>query len=304
MFDHFTFDMPYSLLLIPLFILLHRLKSSHVESYYMPHIRFLTHRASTQSKLPALCKWMMVISSIVALSDPIIYKEIKSVKTNAIDIVLALDTSGSMSLYGFNPDEYDQTRLDVIKEVLGIFLDKRKDDRLGLVVFGTYSSMASPLSFDKEAQKSIVQGLQIGALGKSTALVDAIVSSVKLLKESQSQSKIIILLSDGEDSSSKTPLPIALKLAQKYGIKIYPIIIDKTQSNMMELIAKASHTRNYNPKDKEALQKVYDEIDQLEKSKLDYESIRKPQPLYAYFLSVSLLCAMLLLLISPRREIV
>jgi Ca-activated chloride channel family protein len=245
----------------------------------------------------------MIVGIIMAIADPIVYQKSQSMKQESLDIVLAVDTSGSMSMYGFNPDSYEQTRLEVVKEVVGSFIAQRKNDRIGLVVFGTQSTIASPLSFDTQAQTSIIKGLEIGTLGKSTALVDAIISSVKLLKESQSPSKVLILLSDGEDSSSITPLPIALKLAKKYGIRIYTIIIDKTHSNMMKLIAKANHTQAYNPKDKSTLEKVYAEINRLEKAEVSYATILVPQHFYIYFLFLALFSALALWFLQKNREV-
>lgn len=296
MFETFTLGAPFFLLLIPLFILLNHFKSQDHDSYYMPHISFFkVSKTVKKNHIYTILKWCMILFSIFALSDPMYYKKTQTVKDNATDIVLALDTSGSMSMYGFNPNAYKQTRLDVVKEIVSSFIEKRKNDRIGLVLFGTYSSIASPLSFDKEAQSQIVQGLQIGALGKSTALIDALVSSVILLKKSPSHSKVIIVLSDGEDSSSKTPLTIALKLAKKYDIKIYTIIIDESHSDIMQIFAKSSQTTAYTPKTKEDLQAVYTNIDSLEKSKLTYGTINIPQHIYSYFLFLALLCGLALL---------
>jgi Ca-activated chloride channel family protein len=295
MFESFTFGYPWVLLLIVLFVVLNYLRTSQTLSYYMPHASWYKTPTAIQTRWQHFVKWLMILSAILALANPLVYKETKTVKENALDIVLALDTSGSMSLYGFNPKAYKQTRLEAVKEVVTGFIQKRKNDRIGLVVFGTHSSIASPLSFDKEAQTAFVKTLRIGALGKSTALIDAIFSSVQVLKESSSKSKVIILLSDGEDSSSKVPLPIALKLAKKYGIKIYTIIIDQTHSNIMKLIAKANHTKAYNPKNKEALEQVYAHIDTLETSRLFSQTLKTPQPLYHYFLLISLLSGLLLL---------
>ena len=269
----------------------------------MPHTQWLKNKPLSKSNLDTFLLWGMLSFAIFALTSPVYIKRIESVKSYALDIVLALDTSGSMSLYGFNPKDYNQTRLQVVKEVVSGFIDQRTSDRLGLVVFGTHSSIASPLSFDCHAQKQILKGLHIGALGKSTALVDALVSSIKLLKESKSSSKIIILLSDGEDSSSVAPLNIALKLADKYHIKIYTILIDKTHSNIMQLIAKANHTPRFEAKSKADLEAVYAQIDTLEKSTLSYQSIAIPKPIYGYFVLLSLLCALALLWVRRDREV-
>jgi len=299
----FSLNYPYALLLLPLFILLYTYKSQQHSSFYMPHTQWLKSKPLSKRTLDTFLLWGMLSFAILALASPVYIKRIESVKSDALDIVLALDTSGSMSLYGFNPKDYNQTRLQVVKEVVSGFIDQRTSDRLGLVVFGTHSSIASPLSFDIQAQKRIVKGLGIGDLGKSTALVDALVSSIKLLKESKSKSKIIILLSDGEDSSSVAPLNIALKLAQKYHIKIYTVLIDKTQSNMMKLISESSHTPRFEAKSKVDLEAVYMQIDTLEKSTLSYKSIAVPQPIHSYFLLLSLLCAFALLWVRRDKEV-
>ncbi len=303
MLDTFTFQYPFVLLLIPLFLLLNHFKSSKQDAYYFPHLLLFSQTQKATSRLERILKHLMILFAILALADPLVYAPQKSMKKNSVDIMLALDSSGSMSMYGFDAKEYNKTRLEVVKEVVGSFIAKRSDDRIGLVAFGTHSSIISPLSFDKAPQIQLVKGLKIGVLGKSTALVDAIVSCTKALKESKSKSKIIILLSDGEESSSKAPLTIALKLAKKYQIKIYSIIIDKSSSNMMKIIAKANHTKAYNPKDKEALLEVYNDINTLEKSTVEYTSISLPQHRFAYVLFLVLLSATLLLFISKRREV-
>jgi Ca-activated chloride channel family protein len=232
---------------------------------------------------------------IFALSDPFVIKKIKTVKSNVIDIVLALDTSGSMSSYGFNEKNYKQSRLNVVKEVVADFIDARVRDRIGLVVFGTTSGIASPLSFDKESQKNIVQNIRVGVLGKSTALIDGLVSCVELLKNSKSKSKVIILLSDGEDSASKIPLDFALKLAKKYNIKIYTITIDTSDSNMMKVIANQNGAKNFEVQNKEDLLTVYDSINVLEKSEVEYKTLNVSEHIYFYFLIIALLCAIALL---------
>ena len=303
MIDTFSFNHPYFLLLIGVFLWLNHLSLKQNDAYYMPHLSLFKKEKNKTPFLPKFLKITMILSAIIALADPIILTQKKSIKKDALDIVLALDTSGSMSMYGFDKIDYNKSRLDVVKEVVTSFIEKRKDDRIGLVAFGTNSSIISPLSFDKKPQIQLIHGLEIGALGKSTALVDAIISCTKVLKNSPNKSKIIILLSDGEDSSSKTPLNIALKFTKKYNIKTYAIIIDKTHSDMMKIIAKKNKTKAYNPKDKKELNKVYDDIDKLEKSPLEYTTISLPKHLYSYPLSLAILCSIWLLFILKSRVV-
>jgi Ca-activated chloride channel family protein len=303
MFETFTLGDAYFLLLLPLFMLLHYFRAKDGGYFYMPHTKLLSLSEHPKNRLATFLKWSIIVSAVFAVSNPIYYKTTTSVKYNAMDIVLALDTSGSMSMYGFNPDVYTQSRLDVTKEVVSKFMTNRTDDRIGLVAFGTHASILSPLSFDKNAQKYIVKSLQIGSLGKSTALVDALVSAAILFKNSQSHSKVLIVLSDGEDSSSLVPLPIALKLLKKYGIKVYTVIIDQSASDMMKIIAKASQTIPYYAKNKNNLTAVYTDIDKLEKSKLDYMAILVPQPLYMYFLGLSVFTVLLHLFMRKNAEV-
>ena len=142
MFDNFTFDYPWVLLLIVLFVVLNYLHTSQALSYYMPHASWYKTPTVIQTRWQHIAKWVMILSAILALANPLIHKETQTIKENALDIVLALDTSGSMSLYGFNPKSYKQTRLDTVQEVVTTFIQKRKNDRIGLVVFGTRSSIA------------------------------------------------------------------------------------------------------------------------------------------------------------------
>ncbi len=298
MFEHFALLSPFALLLLPLFILLELHSRKENLRYYMPHVKLYHLSLQRPNALRKVLKWVLLVSATVALSMPVYNIQKPMVKKDAIDIVLALDISGSMSLYGFNPKEYEQTRLDAVKEVVGSFIVQRKNDRVGLVVFGTHAAIASPLSFETKTQQRIVKGLKIGAMGKSTALIDAVVSSVRLLKESQSKSKVIILLSDGEDSSSTVPLVIAKRLLKTYHIKIYTVIIDKTHSNMMAQLSKTSETKPYVARTKKDLEKVYKQINLLEKSPVHYHTLTMPMHLYAYFLILALLSGLALLVLN------
>lgn len=302
--ESFGFEYPAVLLLLLLFILSKLFFKDEKVAYYMPHFYSVISHTNKRSSLLSFLKWMMIVFALFSLSAPVYIKKIKTHKSNAIDIVLSLDTSGSMSIYGFNAKDYNQSRLAVVKEVVSDFIATREDDRIGLVLFGTNASIASPLSFDKEAQINIVKQLEVGVLGKSTALVDSILSSVELLKNSKSKSKVIVLLSDGEDSSSKVPLEVVLKIAKKYDIKIYTIKIDESQSDMMKVIALANGAKSFYASSKVDLVKVYKTIESLEKSDVSYKSINVKEHIYFYFLTLSVLSGSFLLLFSKNREIV
>ncbi len=270
--------------------------------YYMPHFSQLLSDTSTKKYLQRILKWVMLIFAIIALSTPVINRGTKSIKEEGIDIVLSLDTSGSMSLIGLNKQNYDQNRWEVVTEVVKDFISARENDRIGLVVFGDTATVASPLSYDNEAQMHIIEETDIGVVGKSTALIDSIVTSISLLKKSESRSKVIILLSDGDDTASQVPLSVALKMAKKYQIKIYTVAIGESNNNMLQLISNENGAQNFVATNKEDLAQVYETINSLERSDTEQSKVKIVEHLYFYFLGVSLVSGMLLLLLVRKSE--
>jgi len=302
MFNDFTFLYPYLLLLIIPFIFAHKYFKNDTASYYMPHFYNTLPHANKKENLKSTLKWLILIFMLLALAFPVVVKRIKDTKHKSIDIVLSLDTSGSMSMIGFNPKKYKQSRWDVVREVTKDFIQKRKYDRIGLVVFASSTAVASPLSHDKQSQLDIINSIELGVVGKSTALVDGVVSAVSLLKKSKKSSKVIIVLSDGEDSASKIPLSVALKFAKTYGIKIYTITIDKSNSNMLKILSNQNGGRNFEANNKEDLYDVYQMIDTLERTAPEKKQ-KILEPLAFYFLALALVFAfLLLLLITPREK--
>lgn len=299
---NFSLEHPLFLLLFIPFLYAQFLTNNRPSSYTMPY--FYTHFSMHQSSLSLkmYLKLLSVLLTLIALSQPTLNKSINITKENAIDIVLSLDISGSMSSYGFSQD-YNKSRLAVVKEVVNEFITQRKNDRIAIVAFGTDAKIISPLSFDTNFQKQILKKLKVGLLGKSTALIDSLLTSTLLLKKSSSKSKVIIILSDGEDSSSKIPLEVALRLSKNEKIKIYTISIDSSQSNMMKLIAQESNTPAFFAQDKKGLERIYKEINRLQTTKIAYKKITKKQSIFFYVLAPALFFLFIILLFSKKRVI-
>ena len=302
MFDHFSFEHPYLLLLLPLFIIASRYFKPIPAMYYMPHFSQILPHASTKKYLRSILKWVMLLFAVTALSTPVIHRGTKSIKEEGIDIVLSLDTSGSMSIIGLNEKHYEQNRWEVVSEVVKDFISTRKDDRIGLVVFGDTATVASPLSYDHKALMHIIEETDIGVVGKSTALIDSIVTSISLLKKSQSRSKVIILLSDGDDTASQVSLSVALKLAKKYQIKIYTVSIGESNNNMLQVISHENGAQSFAATNKEDLAQIYETINSLERSSREHSKVKIVEHLYFYFLGVSLVSGVLLLLLVRKSE--
>lgn len=295
MTERISLEHPLVLLLALLFLLGWKYLRPVPTAYYMPHFSHYLPRVSAGGYLRSVLKALTVSLALVALSTPVLNREMEIIKEESIDIVLSLDTSGSMSTIGFNEQDYEQNRWDVVSEVVKAFIASRKNDRIGLVVFGTTTAVASPLSHDNEVQMKIMEQVSIGAVGKSTALIDSLVTSLSLLQKSRSKTKVIILLSDGEDTASKAPLSVVLKLAKEYQVKIYTVSIGERNNDMFELIARENGGESFDATDKKALSGIYEKIDSLERSRVEHTKVKVVEPVYFYFLAASLIFGSLLL---------
>lgn len=301
MFENLSFEYPYVVLLFLLFLLLQRYAKADGSAYYIPHFYEKLPHVKGKAYVERFLKWLVVISALIALASPVVVTGMKKQESQSIDIVLSLDASGSMSLTGFNLLDEHQSRWDVVKEVVKDFIVKREKDRIGLVIFADYAAVASPLTYAKEAQFEIVKGIELGVVGKSTALVDGLTSAITLLKTSQKSSKVIVLLSDGEDTASKIPLDVAMKFAKKYDVKVYTVAIDKGRSNILKLIAKESGGKSFHANTKEDLYEVYRTIDSLERSAIPDKDIKIIHYYAFHILGLTLFASFLLLLIMKRR---
>ena len=301
--NDFHLQEPYFLLFIPLFIVLELYFKPQKASYYIPkHIYLYAYPQTAKNYLRFFLKWCILIFAVIALATPTVTQTVPRNHKDSIDIVLSLDTSGSMSLYGFNEDDYEQTRLEAVKEVVKAFVEQRKKDRIGIVIFGDYSSVATPLSYDYKTALAIIKQLKVGIIGKNTALIDSIASATEMLKNSKSKSKVIILLSDGEDVGSKIPLEIALKYAKKYHIRVYTVSIGKSNNNLLRLVAKETNAKNFSAANKNDLTAVYKSIDRLEKSNIQTPKNKETIQIYFYFLAVALVAALLLALLGFKKR--
>jgi len=251
---------------------------------YFPHFEY-TKKIDKNS----LLKFFIIFFTLLALSNPHITKEI--IQENKGDgIVLSIDSSGSMM---------ENNKFEVVKEVASDFIDKRKEDKLGLVVFGTNAFIASPLTKNQKFIKEILNKMYVGVAGKNTAILDSLVQAIRLLKNSKVKTKIIILLTDGIDNSSKVSLDDVVKALKKYNIKVYTIGIGSgVNYNLLEYIANITNGKMYQAYSANDIYKIYDTINKLEKTDIKNKIIYK-EYLYIYPLSIAII--LLLLYIGRRR---
>ncbi len=220
-----------------------------------------THGGKTlrQGMLPAAALWLLWGLLLLGAARPVWIGEPIELPNNGRDLMLAVDISGSMRIEDMQVGQHIIQRVEAVRQLGGSFIERRLGDRLGLILFGTNAYVQSPLSFDTTTVKRFLLEAQIGFAGQETAIGDAIGLAVKRLKERPAESRVLILLTDGQDTASKVKPLDAAKLAAKLKIKIYTIGIGADEMTLPGLFGSSFGSRQVNPSadlDEEGLQKI------------------------------------------------
>ena len=306
MFDGVYFEFVQVALLITLFIFCALKCKMRLSSIYFPHTgEFLKNSIST-SKLLFFLKWVGIVMMILALMSPVKDETYALDPKDGYEIALILDASESMTARGFDRSNENLNRFDVVKSIVGDFITQRKNDNIGLVVFGAFSFIASPLTYDENILNKIVSQLYIGMAGRYTALNTSLAQGVNLLKMSNSKTKVAILLTDGYSTPEvdKIPLDVAIEMAKKEGIKVYPIGIGMPHEYNREVLLKIANESGgvaFGASNASELKEVYARIDALEKSKIESESLNYTRYYYQFPLFISLLALMLYIYLRNKR---
>lgn len=288
---NFAFFYPYTLLLlllIPCFIWC-RQKAKIV---YFPKEEWLPKGHFIWDNL---LLWVIAIYTlmVIALASPFSYIAKENAGKKGRDLVLILDTSGSMAERGFNEQDTTQSKYDISVNLAKDFIHKRHDDNVGLVVFGSFAFLASPLTYDLKALAEMFDLMSdVGIAGTSTAIGDAITQGLKGLESGDAKSKVLILLTDGVHNAGKTSPREAVNLAQTKGVKIYTIGIGKKENydpTILTQIAKETGGKSFFAQNAEALEEVYEEIAKLEPSPIRSEHYLNKEELAIYPLALALL---------------
>ncbi|MDF1876436.1 VWA domain-containing protein [Sulfurimonas sp. SAG-AH-194-L11] len=306
MFNGIYFEYPYFFLLLALFIFCEFFCKMRLPSFYFPHATKFMQKGVSSSNLPLILKYLAIFLMILALSSPVKDEPYELEPKKGHEIAIIIDASQSMQARGFDRSNPAKNRFDVVKLIVGDFIKKRKSDNMGLVVFGAYSFIASPLTYDENILARIVSQLQIGMAGKYTALYESLAQGVNLLKMSESKSKIAILLTDGYSSPNvdKIPLDVAIDMAKKEGVKVYPIGIgNQNEYNAAVLLKIAKETGGvaFGASTGDELEAVYKKIDELEKVDIKNESYTYLSYYYIYPLSLALLFLMLYVFVRNKN---
>jgi Ca-activated chloride channel family protein len=251
--------------------------------------------------LPFILRVLAISALIVALARPQKRNDQQQTLGEGIDIVLCMDVSGSMGSRDILP-----SRMEVAKEVAVDFVMSRPIDRIGLVIFSGESFSQVPITTDRNTLISQIQSLESRRyLKDGTVIGEGLATAVDRLSKSDAKSKVIILLTDGKEDAPDTRLidPLtALEIAKAKGIKVYSIgmgavasgivensgnqtgprtpAVDFIDESLLRRIAEETAGRYFRAKDKEALQNIYKQIDQMEKSKVEYTSYKRYEELF------------------------
>ena len=240
--------------------------------------------------LPFVLRLCAVALLIVALARPQTSESSETSSTEGIDIVLSIDISGSMLARDFNPD-----RITAAKDVAKDFILDRPNDRIGLVAFAGESFTQSPLTTDKATLITLLSRLESGMIEDGTAIGNGLATAVNRLRDSDAESKVVILLTDGENNRGQIAPMTAAEIAKTFGIRVYTIgvgtmgtapspAIDawgrmtfvpaevRIDEDMLTQIAHLTGGEYFRATDKNKLEAIYDQINAMEKSKVEVDS--------------------------------
>jgi Ca-activated chloride channel family protein len=264
-------------------------------------------------------RWLTVGLLLVAMFRPQTGRTSTEVNTEGIDIVLVMDTSGSMQALDLDVGERSiqrrRNRLQVAVEVVEKFVAGRPNDQLGLVVFGEHAFTQSPLTLDHRLLETFLDRLEIGMAGDATAIGEAVGIAVKRLQQSEAKSKVIVLLTDGRNNAGRLAPVTAAETAAAFGIKLYaigagskgqaPFLVDTgfgrrlvyenvdIDDETLQRMADVSGGKYFRAEDEQALGEIYAEIDRLEKTEITMESFTEYDDRYEWLVAPAL--ALLLL---------
>jgi|TARA_B110000037_G_scaffold220312_1_gene287817 Ca-activated chloride channel family protein len=332
----FRFAEPYALLLLilPILFLFLRGRIGKEAAVRFPAIALAKQVSafvrSRPGRFRATLRFLILTFLILALARPQTGEELSELSTSGVDIVLAVDLSTSMWAFDFEVAGLRQDRLTVVKRVLKDFVEARPSDRLGLIAFAGEAYLVSPLTLKHDWLLQRLDELEIGSIPDGTAIGSAIGSSVNRLVERASETKLVVLLTDGANNRGElAPLPAA-EAASAFGIKIYTIgvgqpgwvpypsrfdrdgrpmagrdgqvLLANRPSDLdlktLQTVAEMTEGTYFHATDTDELKSVYDKIDELEKTEVTY-NVRR---LFDDYFWIPLLAAFLFLIFEQILE--
>lgn len=305
-----SFAFPWIFLLWPLPLLMRWVLPPHREprvGLRVPFMHRLEEVASTRAsegmavakrtRLQAILTWTVWTLLVLSLGKPQWVGEPLSKTLASRDLLLAVDLSGSMETADFtDPEGQLVERLDAVKLVLDDFLTKREGDRVGLVFFGNAAFVQTPFTEDIEVCRQLMDEAQVGMAGPKTMIGDAVGLAITIFQKSELEDRVLILLTDGNDSGSKVPPANAARLAADEGVTIHAVAVgdpqaageDALDEETLIAMAKATGGGYYRADDRDQLESIYERIDEVETRELQVVTHRPRSDLFHWPLGVAM----------------
>ncbi|AGT10375.1 VWA domain-containing protein [Paracoccus aminophilus] len=290
-----SFALPLAFLLLPLPLLLRLLPPATVRGGLRVHEALFAgvvpEKGAARGPLLAALAWVLLV---VALAGPQVSRVSALLPASGRDIVLALDLSGSMLKKDFSLDGEPISRLDAVKRVAARFVAARKGDRIGLVIFGDRAYFAQSLTFDVGAVARAIDEAQVGISGRATAISDGLGLAMKRLAASEAPTRVVVLLSDGVDTSGKVQASDAAALAAQHGIRIHTIALgpedlenqpksrDAVDTKTLREVAEKSGGTAFRVRGMSDLEAMAASLDKLEPNPTDRPPLRYWQSLWIW----------------------
>lgn len=302
----------YFLLLIPLMALWYwRREKAILSSINFPSTGILgKYKKNWKVRLrfiPVFLRMLALMFLIIALARPQSFSSGENIYSEGIDIAMLLDISGSMMAEDFRPN-----RIEAAKKVINEFIDGRTSDRIGLVIFAREGFTQCPLTIDYNVLKNLLKEIKSGMITDGTAIGNAIANGVNRLKDSDAKSKTIILLTDGVNNAGEVDPRSAAEIAKTFGIRIYsigigtmgqapypvqtpfgiryqmvPVEIDEA---LLKNISQMTGGKYFRATNNQKLEEIYQEIDKLEKTRVEITSYRNAKELFYNWLLIGFIC--------------
>lgn len=322
-----TFAHPWVLLLLPLVPLAAWLRGKQGQQSAVLYssvqlVRGIT--GLTRSHAGAILlrlRWLALLLFIVALAQPRIGLGEAKIKASGIDIVVAIDLSGSMAAEDFELNRQRVNRLVIAKDVLGKFIERRANDRIGLVAFAGRAYIASPLTLDHDFLRQNLDRLDLGSIEDGTAIGSGLTAGLNRLRDLKSKSKIVILMTDGQNNAGKVPPLTAAEAAQAMTVKVYtigvgtrgtapfpqtdvfgrrryiqtPVDIDE---DTLKKISEKTGGKYFRADNTDALRSIYAEIDRLEKTEIEVKKFQRYDELFPWFILPGLALVLLEIILA------
>ncbi len=321
----FTFAWVWLLLLAPVPWLLRLVLPEHEgggrQALRVPWYEAVSGGAAGGLRRPVLAVlatlvWLLLV---VAAARPQWIGEIQDLPVTGRDLLLAVDISGSMDTQDMVWQNRSVNRLVVVKAVAGDFIERRRGDRVGLILFGSRAYLQTPLTFDTETTATLLDESEIGLAGRETAIGDAIGLAVKRLREDAASDRVLVLLTDGANTSGEVQPLQAAEFAAREGLTVYTVGVGADEMRVQDFfgsrvvnpsadldedtlmaIAERTGGRYFRARDAEGLAQIYEILDELEPVESDVEIIRPVRELFYWPMGLAYLLAVITALLTLR----